>query len=70
MRIRMTDLATTLAKLQKSAEARGTSKKELRELRHAHALLRRMRRDYEDILHEALAAAHEDAGRRAGDRGN
>ena len=66
MRIRMTDLATTLAKLRKSAEARGTSKKELRELGHAQSLLRRMRRDYEEILHEALAAAHADVVLRAG----
>ena len=61
MRIRMTDLAKTLAKLRKSAEARGTSKKELQELGHAQTLLHRMRRDYEGILHDALAAAHADA---------
>jgi hypothetical protein len=61
MRNRMTDLAATLAKLRKSAEARGASQKELRELGHANSLLRRMRRDYEEILHEALAAARKDA---------
>lgn len=64
-RVRMTDLATTLAKLRKSAVARGASGKELKELGHANELLRRMRRDYEEILREAIAQAHADAAMRA-----
>lgn len=69
MRVRMDDLARTLAKLRRSADARGASKKEVRELGHAGALLRRMRRDYDEILRDAIAMAHADAASRTiGDR--
>lgn len=68
MRNRMDDLARRLAQLRKSAVARGASGKEIRQLGGAQQLVRRMRRDYLEILHEALAAAHVDAVLRAGDR--
>jgi hypothetical protein len=65
MRVRMDALANTLAKLERSAEVRGYSGKEHREIRHARALLRRMRRDYDEILRDAITEARADADARA-----